>query len=535
MRKFKIPHTLTIVFSAIVVCAVLTWFIPGGEYVRHKMIVAGSERSIADPASYHRVASAPQTWQVFTAFFNGFSRTSEIIVFILMIGGAFGVVGSMKAIESGIGSFLGGVNRMRERKFFAKISPDYFVMGIVMLMFSLFGAVFGMSEETIAFVPIFVPLAISMGYDSVTGVMLCYLAAHVGFAGALFNPFTLGIAQGLSGLQPFSGLEYRFVCWCIITAVGIAFVFRYAAKVKRNPQISFMYESDSRLRASAGDVSTEISAEEAASKKPARIIFALVLGVLAYCSAVFPISQISLGAGKYFLPLFPLIAVIFAAAGFFGLRKSVRHFVCVLFLTTILVLIAGVLGYDWYIGEIAGLFFAMGLLAGIAGGFGFDKTFRLFLAGCGDILNAALVVGMAGGIIVILEDGKIIDTVIYYLSLALTGSGKTGALGVMYVFQTCLNLIIPSGSAKAALTIPMMSQFSDIVGLSRQTTVLAFQFADGFTNMITPASGVLIGALGVAGVPYEKWLKFILPFVLVLVVIGFLLLIPTILFPLNGF
>ena len=553
MPKFKIPGTFTIVFAVIVICAVLTWIIPGGEYVRHIENVAGSERSIADPASYHQVAPRAQTWQVFTAFFNGFSRTSGIIVFILMIGGSFGVIGSMHAIDRGIKSFLGGIRRMQRRKFFSKFSPDYFVIGAIMLMFSLFGAVFGMSEETIAFVPVFVPLAISMGYDSITGLLMCYLAAHIGFAGALFNPFTLGIAQGLSGLQPFSGLEYRFLCWCVITLLGLVFVFRYAARVKRTPQLSFMYAADAKLRnatlarsgdtptatatAAVADTSDAVAPQEEsfASLRPARIVFGVVCAVLLFCSIKFPLSEISLGGVKYSFPLLPLITFVFGLSGIVALRRSVEHFVCALFMTTILLLIAGVLGYDWYIGEIAGLFFAMGLLAGLAGGFGFDKTFRLFLGGCGEMLNAALIVGLAGGIIVILEDGKIIDTIIYYLSLALTGSGRTGSLAVMYAFQTGLNLIIPSGSAKAALTIPMMSQFSDIVGLSRQTTVLAFQFADGFTNMITPASGVLIGVLGVAGVPYSKWLKFILPFVLILIATGFLLLLPTILFPINGF
>jgi uncharacterized ion transporter superfamily protein YfcC len=177
----------------------------------------------------------------------------------------------------------------------------------------------------------------------------------------------------------------------------------------------------------------------------------------------------------------------------------------------------------------------MGISAGLAYGAGIDHIFKLFLEGCKDILNAALIVGLAGGIIIILNDGKIIDTLLYGMSNSLKDVGQTGSLGMMYLFQNLLNLIIPSGSAKAALTIPIMSQFSDIIQISRQTMVLAFQFGDGITNMITPASGVLLGCLGVARIPYTVWAKWIIRFILLLFVAGFLLLLPTLFFAFNGF
>lgn len=195
----------------------------------------------------------------------------------------------------------------------------------------------------------------------------------------------------------------------------------------------------------------------------------------------------------------------------------------------------GVLGYGWYVMEIAGLFFAMGLAAGLAYGFPLDKVVRLFLDGCKDILVAALIVGLAGGIIVILEDGKIIDPILYAVSQCFGDSGRIGATGVMYAMQNLLNLIIPSGSAKAALTIPMMAEWSDLMGVSRQLTVLAFQFGDGFTNMITPTSGVLVGVLGVARIPYSTWFKFIWPFIVALIIAGFFLLLPPLFMSFVGF
>ena len=175
------------------------------------------------------------------------------------------------------------------------------------------------------------------------------------------------------------------------------------------------------------------------------------------------------------------------------------------------------------------------MAAGIANNRTPNELVKLFLDGCKDIMSAALVVGLAGGIIVILKEGLVIDTILYNLAKGMEGLGQVATVGMMYVIQTLINLIIPSGSAKAALTMPIMAPFSDVIGLSRQATVMAFQFGDGFTNMITPTSGVLIGALGIARIPYDIWVKFFWKFILLLVIIGFVLLIPTATMQLNGF
>ncbi len=185
--------------------------------------------------------------------------------------------------------------------------------------------------------------------------------------------------------------------------------------------------------------------------------------------------------------------------------------------------------------EIATLFFAMGILSGIAMNYNPDKITKLFMEGVKDILSAAIIVGLAGGIIVILEDGKVIDTILYGLSKSMNDLGQVASIGIMYIIQTIINIIIPSGSAKAALTMPIMAPFSDLINISRQATVMAFQFGDGFTNMITPTSGVLMGVLGVAKIPYEKWVKWITPLMIILMILGFLLLIPTVTMELNGF
>lgn len=466
----RIPHTFTIVFGLIVLAAVLTWVVPAGEYSRQ--LVDGREVVLND--SFHRVDSAPQTWQVFSALFNGFVDKADIIIFILMVGGAFWILNNSHAIDVGVMAFLRRVRRLSRYKIIQKLGVENIIITLVMLMFSLFGAIFGMSEETIAFVVVFIPLAIQMGYDSIVGVCMCYVAAHVGFAGAMLNPFTIGIAQGIADIPLFSGLEYRLFCWIVLTILGIAFVLWYAHRVKAKPEVSPVYRLDDYWR------------ERQQSTADSRLTT----------------------------------------------RQSL---ILVLLLLTIVALVVGVLAFGWYIAEISALFLAMGILAGILDRQSADDIAKLFLAGCKDILSAALVVGLASGIIFILKDGRVIDTLLYALTRSLAQTGEVTSLGVMYLFQTLLNVVMPSGSAKAALTMPIMTQFADLISISRQTTVLAFQFGDGFTNMLTPTSGVLVGVLGIARIPYGTWLKWVWKFILALIVIGFLLMLPTLWLQLPGF
>jgi uncharacterized ion transporter superfamily protein YfcC len=249
----------------------------------------------------------------------------------------------------------------------------------------------------------------------------------------------------------------------------------------------------------------------------------------------YPVSHIYFGNSEIKIPAIPIAAFLFILTGILALRRSVQYFILVLLTFTIVYLVIGVLGHGWYIKEITTIFLAMGIFSGIAVNKSPNTITRLFLEGAKDILPAALIVGLARGIVVILEDGQVIDTILYVVSNSMQNFGKVGSVGVMYIIQTMLNVFIPSGSGQAALTIPIMSQISDLIGISRQATVVVFQLGDGFTNMITPTSGVLIGVLGVARIPYEKWFTWVAPFMVVLIVLGFLLLLPTVLMDLNGF
>ena len=437
-RGIKVPGTYTIIFAMILLSALLTWFVPGGEYVK------GEEGTL----SYRDVESVPQLFGVFTALYHGFVKQSGIIIFILIVGGSFWLLNSTGAISVGIGRFIRSVGRYHK-----------VVLVAITLLFSLAGAIFGMSEETIPFVGIVVPLVVSMGYDAFLGMLIVYVAANVGFSSAFLNPFTVGIAQEMAELPLFSGMEYRLFCWAILTLLLILFVLFYAKSVYKAPQA-------------------------AAEQQP------------------FAAPQPMSAAQKI------ILLILFA---------------------TIVLLVVGVTLWGWYMAEISGLFLAMGIVSGIVAGYDSGRISSEMIAGAKDILSSALVVGLASGIIVILQEGRIIDSILNSLQAALNNAGGEWSLSAMYGIQALINTIIPSATAKAAITIPIMAPFSDMVGVSRQAMVLAFQFGDGFTNMITPTSGVLIASLSMARITYSDWVRKIWRPVLALMVIGLLLLLGTLL------
>ena len=428
MGKLKLPNTYVIIAIILAICAVATWFVPGG---------------------------VPQTWQLFSAVYHGFVKQAGIIIFILVVGGAFWLLNATGAVSAGISRFIARIGRY-----------DALVLVSITLLFSLAGAVFGMSEETIPFVGIVVPLVVSMGYDALMGMLIVYVAANIGFSSAFLNPFTVGIAQGMAELPPFSGMGYRIFCWGLLTLLLAVFMVFYARKTKRKTAVP-----------------------DAAADAPE------------------PAPALS--------------------------RR--QKWILVVLLLTVVALIVGVTCWDWYMPEITGLFLLMGILCGVIAGFSANRIADEFIAGAKDILSAALVVGFASGIIVILQDGQVIDTMLASLQRGLDGTGPVASLAGMYGIQAIINFVIPSASAKAAATIPIMAPFADMVGVSRQAMVLAFQFGDGFTNMLTPTSGVLMAALAMARIPYTKWVKWVWKGVVALLLLGLLLLIPTALFPITGF
>jgi uncharacterized ion transporter superfamily protein YfcC len=464
-KKFKIPDAFVIVFALIVIAGAATWFVPGGHYNRETIEKDGSKQEVVDKDSFRFQENKPQGFEIFEAPLKGFIKMAKIIGFVFFVGGAFFVFQETGAINAAIGAI---VKRMKGR--------EKLIIVFVMVIFSFFGAFFGMCEEAIPFVLIFVPLALALGYDSITGLCFSFLAAGVGFATAFFNPFTVQIAQKYSEIPPISGWEYRVGIWAFVTGFTIFWVVRYAEKIKKNPELSLTYNIDQEKRKELEKETAEIG--------DFQLSHALVLLVL-------------------------LVGIIF--------------------------LFIGVIVWKMDIIQLAALFMVMGILAGLVGRLSPNKVAKGFISGAKDIAGAALIIGFAGGIIILLEDGKIMDTILYGMSKLIGDSLPVISSYIMYGFQLILNFFIPSGTTKAALTMPLFAPLADLTGITRQTAVLAYQFGDGFTNMIIPTSGVTIGTLALAKVPFEKWFKWLLPLEIIFIIFSLLLLIPPVLLNWKGF
>lgn len=467
LSRFKAPDTTLIIFSIIVLAAVLTWLLPAGAYEKTELMVEGAGmREVVVPGSYHTVERAFDSVGdrllhtiaiILQAPILGFidPDAAPIIAFVLLVGGAFAVLQQTGAVETSLRRLVRASQRSR--------TVEVLTIPLFMVLFSLGGAVFGMSEEVIPFILIFVPLALALGYDSITGVAIPFLGAAAGFAGAFLNPFTVGVAQGIAAVPLFSGVGFRVGLWIAVTVVTVAFVMRYAGRVKRDPERSPTFDIDERKRHDGLHLDAEGEVDRLTGRQQA------------------------------------VLAVFFAGIG---------------------VLVFGVLAHQWYIIEIAALFVALGVVMGAVGGLGANGTARAFMDGARDLVATAIIIGLARGILVVMQDGQIIDTVLFALASGLEGTGSVVAAMAMFGAQTVINFFVPSGSGQAALTMPLMAPLSDLVGVSRQTAVLAFQMGDGFTNMIIPTSAVLMGALTLGGVPWQKWARWVLPLQIGLFVLG---------------
>lgn len=455
--KFRVPNTYLLIFSLLVLIAAMTWIIPGGQYER--AVVNGREVVVQNSFKY--VDRNPQGFiNLFISPLKGFVESGLIIGFILFVGGSFNVLAKTEAINSLI-------NKLARAHKDSKLLQKLFIP-VLMLMFSIGGATFGMNEEIIPFVLIIVPICLALGYDSIVGVAIPLVGAHIGFASAFLNPFNVGIAQGIAEVPLFSGIGYRMISWAISTTVAILFLLWYVRRLSKNPKISPTYEQDEQRRKNE------------------------------HFDAVYNSDK----------------------------HLSVRHkAVLITFALSLIMIVVGVIELDWYIEEISAAFFIMGVVVGIIGGLKVDEFTKAFIDGAKDLVGTALIVALARATLVISRDGQIIDTVLYGLSPFIQSSSPIFASQKMFMVQAVINFFVHSGSGQAALTMPIMAPLADLAGVSRQTAILAFQFGE-YTNIIIPTSAVTMGALSMAKVPWEKWAKWVLSLMIILFVLGFILLVP---------
>jgi len=443
--KFKVPHTYVLLFSLIIIASLSTWFIPAGEYSR----IEQQGRELIDPDSYNAVNANPAGLQdILLAFPKGLREVADIVFFIFIIGGAFGVLNATGTIQTGINSITRRIGRKR-----ALIVP------LLTLLFAIGGGSIGIAEETLIFLPALLLLSRSLGYDSLVAGGIALVGANAGFASAFMNPFTVGVAQGIVGLPLFSGIGFRAILWAVITSVTILYLTRYAAKVKAKPSTSLMYELDQKRQ-----FNDEHKFEDRLTKRQMSV---LIVSILA-----------------------------------FG------------------VLAAGAICWKWGIIELSALFFGLGIIVGPLGGLSLDTSANSFIKGAADITYAALVVGLARGTFVVLRDASVIDTITHAMSIGIQKlPSSLNVLGI-YAMQNGLNFIVPSGSGQAAVSMPVLAPLGDLLGITRQTNVLAYQLGNGFTNIFAPTMGYFMAALGILKIPWATWIRWLFPLLLIWLGIG---------------
>jgi len=321
-----------------------------------------------------------------------------------------------------------------------------------MLAFAIGASTFGMAVEFITLVALLMTFCLAMRLDSMTAVGILVVGYGIGYGAAAMNPFTVLVAQDVAGLPPGSGIGLRLAIFLPLLLLGFHHVYRYAQRVKADPTASLVYD----LRHEHDDVSADEYPPLTTTRK--LVLLSMVLGIMT--------------------------------------------------------LVAGVIFYGWYLTELSALFVALGIITAVIARVSPDDTAVAFSKGVTDLAATALLIGMARGIALILEDGQVLYTIVHGLSVPLTMVGAELAVVGMLLMQSLLNFFIPSGSGQAYVTMPLMAPMSDLLGISRQTAVLAYQFGDGFTNMIIPTNGILMGILGIAGVPYDRWFRFLMPLML---------------------
>lgn len=447
-KKFKIhmPHVITLIFFLIIVVAILTWILPSGEFERTIMETSTGEREVAVAGTYHTVAKITE---------DGTSLRQGIAEVLMAPGKGIQSMVEVLAfvfIIGGVFQIMAKTNalNMGIQKVVKKLgSKDVLIIPILMALFGLGGSTFGMSDELVPFYLLIMPIMFAMGYDSMTTFMTVCLSATVGYAASTVNPFCVLVAQGIAGIQGNPQLVFRMIQWVIMMAVIIAFVTWRAMKIKKNPENSITFQDDLQKRKEMGGEDVDFNQNMTLRQK-------LVL-------ATFVIG---------------MVIVVF-----------------------------GLVNFGWYMNELSMCFLGMGILMGIFGGLTETEIAEEFITGVKDIAFAAMVIGFCSGIMVVAQDGKIIDTILNALSNLVANSNNVVFAAVLYVVQSLLTLLVPSSSGLAALSIPILAPLCDLRGVNPEAAVTALQYGNQLTNLLSPVAGTTVAGLAVCRISFAQWWK----------------------------
>ena len=441
-KQKEMPHAYVILFVILIVAMIATWIVPAGSYTRYVDEVSG--RTIIDATSYAAVESAPVgPFDMMVSIQEGLIAACSISFLIFTAYSALYMLEKSGAVDAIIAIMV--------KK--TKAQPKYagvFITLIVMVL-SAWGSTGTLSyEEIFAFVPIFVAIAIALGYDAMVGLAISVFPVGIGFASATVNPFTIGVAQTIAELPMFSGLGFRLVIWAVMTAFLIIYVLWYGTRIKKDPTKSIVYGID------MGDYAVDeerLQTEFTLERKLGLVALLVTVGFMAW----------------------------------------------------------GLLTQGWYVNQCSALFIIFAIALAIINRWSPNKMVGTFLEGMGRAVMPALLVGFARSILVVLEKGMIIDTIVNSCVSLIEGLSLYASSVAMLIFQTFLNFLIPSGSGQAAVSMPIMAPIADLIGMNRQIAVLAFQFGDGFSNLLWPTGFAVIGC-AMAKIPLGKYYKWFMPF-----------------------
>lgn len=443
LMQMKMPHTYVILTIILLAVVALTYMIPAGEYQRVMDPVSGRMVVIAD--SFHYVEGVkPGFFDIFLALQRGYVSAADILFLIVF---AYGYV-YMLTENGSLNSLINCLIRSLGKR-------TYLIIPVSMFFFGLLGSTMGIFEEVYGLIPVFIGIAVALGYDTVVGGAIVFVGVATGFAAATTNPFSVGIAQSIAGVPMLSGLSFRIVIFVVFQFAAIMYVMWYANLVKLHPEKSVLF----------GEM-----------------------------QQTFPAHQMT------------------------DETMTVRKKLClILFAFTIVMLLYGTMKKGWYIDEIAAMFLMMMIITGAVGGYSATKICKTFIASTQSMVASMLVVGFTRGIFIIMQDAMISDTIVYFLSGLLSGQSKYFSAVGMLGIQNVINFFITGSSSQATITMPIMAPVADIVGVSRQTAVLAYQFGDGFSDMFWPTACAL--NCGLMGIPINKWYKFMTPLFGIMVVL----------------
>ena len=485
-KGFKMPSSYTVLYILIIILAILTWIIPAGEYEKNQagQLLAGTYKTVqSNPQGIYDIFMAP----VYGLIGNKLTTGSiGVAFFILIIGGFLGVITETGALDIGIASVI-KKNKGKEKR----------LIPLLMILFAIGGTTYGMAEETIAFYPLLIPIMIGVGFDTVTAVAVILVGSQIGCLASTVNPFATGVASDTAGVSIADGIVWRLVFLVVMLAISIFYVYRYATKIEKNPEKSFVYsqrKEDLEFFKIPENSSTM-------TKKQLYILWIFILTFFIMILSLIPWGDFGIKIFQQFndaLLGLPVIGGLFRHASPFG---------------------------TWYFSEITMLFFVSSVLIGVVYGMSEDKFLEVFLKGSADLIGVALICAVSRGIQIIMNDGLITATILHWGEIGLKGLSPQLFITLTYLFYLPMSFLIPGTSSLAGATMGLLGPMAEFVHVRSHLVITAFQAASGVLNLFTPTSGVVMGALAIARIDIIVWIKFLAKLILIVILMSIVILV----------